>query len=50
MNLPTGAALANANSHRFDTLGRHRLAMLQLGAEDRSVRLDGLFEVLDRHA
>jgi hypothetical protein len=24
--------------------------MLQLGAEDRSVRLDGLFEVLDRHA
>ncbi len=44
------AALANTNGHRFDTLGRHRLAMLQFGAEDRSVRLDRLLEVLDGHA
>ena len=44
------AALANTDGHRFDTLGRHGLAMLQLGAEDRSVRLDDLFEVLDRYA
>jgi hypothetical protein len=44
------AAPANANGHRFDTLGRHRLAMLQLCAENRSVRLDRLLQVLDRHA
>lgn len=43
-------ALAEANGRRLDSLRPHSLAMLQLGAEDGSIRLDGLVEVLDRHA
>ena len=37
-------ALADAHRGRLDTLGGDRVAMLQLGAEDALVRLDGLVE------
>jgi len=44
------AAVADAHRRCFDTLLGHRVAVLDLGAEESSIRVERLVEILDGHS